>query len=67
VLNDALPHEKLRRMEVQLQAFLTWVNDHFHIPVTQLPGQETMLRLGYETEWAPKSVLCIDEEKPPFR
>ena len=38
VLNEVRRHDELRRMEVKLQAFLTSVNDHFHIPVIQRPG-----------------------------
>jgi len=30
-------------MKIQLQAFLTSVNDHFHIPVIQRSGKENML------------------------
>lgn len=45
MLNEARRHEKLRKMEIQVQAFLTSMNDHFHIPVIQRPGKETMLPL----------------------
>ena len=62
MLNEARRREKLGRMETQVQAFLTSVNDHFHIPVIQRPGKQTMLPLDMRMD-GPQSRSVHNGEK----
>lgn len=65
MLNETRCHEKLRRMEIQPQAFLTSVNDHFHIPVIQRPGKETMLPLDMRKDGPQNRSVHNGEKKTP--
>jgi hypothetical protein len=49
-------------MVMQLQAFLTSVNDHFHIPIIQRSGKEIMLPLDMIMD-GPRSRFVRNGEK----
>jgi hypothetical protein len=50
-------------MEIELQVFLSSVNDHFHIPVIQRPGKETMLPLDMRMDGPQSRSVHTGEKK----